>query len=569
MDHQKGQPSVTEADSATRKAERSPDMSGQTLGDFQILRKLGEGGMGQVYLAQQMSLKRKVALKLLRADLAANATALKRFRAEAEAVAQATHPNIVQVYDIQNVNDLYYMALEYVEGRNLRQFLEKKGPPEVLLSLSIIRQVAAALQRAAELGIVHRDIKPENILLTRRGEVKVADFGLSRFFGDEATQALHLTQSGITLGTPLYMSPEQVEGKAVDPRTDIYSFGVTCYHLLSGNPPFRGKSAFDVAVQHVQKQPVPLTQIRPDLPAELCSLVHRMMAKKPEERIQTGREIVREVARLRDTLVASGALNANAVTAQPVGTSGDSGQQTAVVHVGPSGPDALFDATLTQSVPRLGRLPWKWIISIAAAATIFMALAGGLLAGWLWSRGQSGPSQAYSAPVEVPPVPLATTPGVSTEEKRLLDIIQNVEAGHDVAEALKYRTDLGLYYLKEWRLKEAEKTFKAIEDLDKERPNKDYNGCGLLGKAMVLAFRDDARASNKLFEKLLVFKAKVKPLMVVHPLLRNRPEMAEMVARALNHNLANLPNEFPQTLRMYLAPPAAKVKPAEPTGGSK
>src|SRR5208282_1072228 len=131
------------------------------------------------------------------------------------------------------------------EGRNLRQFLEKKGPPEVLLALSIIRQVASALQRATELGIVPCDIKRENILLTRKGEVKVADFGLSRIFGDES-QALNLTASGVTLGTPLYMSPEQVEGKAVDPRTDVYSFGVTCYHLLAGTPPFRGQSAFDV-----------------------------------------------------------------------------------------------------------------------------------------------------------------------------------------------------------------------------------------------------------------------------------------------------------------------------------
>ena len=217
MDHVKRPASATAAESAPKKVDRSPDLSGQTFGDYQMLRKLGEGGMGQVYLAQQISLKRKVALKLLRADLATNATALARFRAEAQAVAQATHANIVQVYAIDTFNGLQYMALEYVEGRNLRQYLEKKGPPEVMLALSIIRQVAAALQRASELGIVHRDIKPENILLTRKGEVKVADFGLSRFFGDD-TPALNLTQSGVTLGTlPLYMSPEQVEGKTVDP----------------------------------------------------------------------------------------------------------------------------------------------------------------------------------------------------------------------------------------------------------------------------------------------------------------------------------------------------------------
>src|SRR5438874_4403435 len=242
--------------------------------------------MGQVYLAEQISLKRKVALKLLRADLAANAASLQRFQAEAMAVARATHANIVQVYAISETDGIHYMALEYVEGRNLRQYLEKKGPPEPLLALSIIRQVGSALQRAGELGIIHRDIKPENILLTRKGEVKVADFGLSRCFADD-TQPLHLTRSGVTMGTPLYMSPEQVEGKPVDPRTDIYSLGVTCYHLLAGTPPFRGQSAYEVAVQHVQKQPTALAEIRPDLPVELCQLIHRMMAKNPNDRLQT------------------------------------------------------------------------------------------------------------------------------------------------------------------------------------------------------------------------------------------------------------------------------------------
>src|SRR5207245_2513385 len=186
----------------------------------------------------------------------------------------------LEVYAIHELSVHHHMELKYDEGRNLREFLEKKGPPELLLGLSIIRQVASALQRASELGIIHRDIKPENLLLTRKGEVKVADFGLSRGFAEDA-QPLHLTQSGVTMGTTLYMSPEQVEGKAVDPRTDIYSFGVTCYHLLAGQPPFRGQSAFEVALQHVQQGPVPLGQIRPDLPAELCALVHKMMAKRP------------------------------------------------------------------------------------------------------------------------------------------------------------------------------------------------------------------------------------------------------------------------------------------------
>ena len=221
-----------------------PDLTGRVLGDYQLLRRLGVGGMGQVYLARQLSLKRDVALKLLRNDLTTNTTALKRFQAEAEAVARLNHPNIVHIHQIGEHDGLRYMVLEYVDGRNLRDYLARKGPPDLAVTLSVIRQVVLALQKAHELGIVHRDIKPENILITRKAEVKVADFGLSRFFAGDI-QPTNLTQSGIALGTPLYMAPEQVQGQPTDHRTDIYSLGVTCYHLLSGEPPFRGATAFD------------------------------------------------------------------------------------------------------------------------------------------------------------------------------------------------------------------------------------------------------------------------------------------------------------------------------------
>src|SRR5262249_21640653 len=184
------------------------DLSGTVIDDYRVLRKLGQGGMGQVYLAEQVSLQRHVALKILRPDLAARPDALARFKLEATAVARATHPNIVQVYQIGGEDrGMPYMALEYVEGKNLREYINKKGPPELMVSLSIMRQVAAALQRAAELGIIHRDIKPENILLTKKGEVKVADFGLSRV-DSEGVAAPSITQSGVSMGPPLDLSPE-------------------------------------------------------------------------------------------------------------------------------------------------------------------------------------------------------------------------------------------------------------------------------------------------------------------------------------------------------------------------
>jgi serine/threonine protein kinase len=531
-------------------ASADADFTGQTLGEFRILRRLGQGGMGQVYLAEQVSLKRKVALKVLKGDLAANATALARFKAEAEAVARATHANIVQVYAINEIGGLHFMALEYVEGRNLRQYLEKKGPPEVMLALSIMRQVAAALQRASELGIIHRDIKPENILLTRKGEVKVADFGLSRIYSDDQ-QPLNLTQSGVTMGTPLYMSPEQVEGKPVDPRTDIYSFGVTCYHLLAGEPPFRGQTAFEVAVQHVQQQPVPLHQIRPDLPAELCSLVHRLMAKNPDERIQTGREIVREVMRLRDALVAVAANGGGTLT-----PGGDSGVvRTPVIQMGPGGTTA-FDAALTQSLPPPASGPWwPWL----AALSVVVALGLGLTYGW-WrnqdlaaAHHDSQTGQAVNDTTTADTAGKAAT-GVSKEEQRLLDAVKQ----HERDGAPKYRIELAIFYIKGGKLDEAESVFKAIEDSAEKRQ---FNiAVGKVGKAIVLAFRDQPKESNDLLLALAKQPKGGKGLPQYQPFWLFSPVLSEWVARALERNFVNAPAAFPSALQAYRSPPAAKLK---------
>jgi serine/threonine-protein kinase len=272
------------------------DLSGRRLGDFQLLRRLGRGAMAEVYLAEQSSLKRRVAVKILKADLAGDPSYLQRFEIEAQAAASLVHANIVQIYEVGHVEGRHYIAQEYVQGQNLQDWLSRNGPPDVPHALSIMRQVASALSKAAEAGVVHRDIKPENIMLTTAGEVKVADFGLARLTRENDNQ---LTQVGITLGTPLYMSPEQVEGRPLDPRSDIYSFGVTCYHMLAGEPPFAGETALAVAVQHLKTQPKPLEKIRPDLPAAICRLVHSMLAKSPDRRCASAREIVREVRRVQ------------------------------------------------------------------------------------------------------------------------------------------------------------------------------------------------------------------------------------------------------------------------------
>ncbi len=280
--------------------------SEQRLGEFRLLRRLGKGGMAEVWLAEQTSLKRHVALKLLKRELTEDDTYVTRFEREAKAAAGLNHPNIVQVYTVGQIEGQHYIAQEYVQGQTLRNLLQKKGPLDVSVALHVMRQVAAALVAAAERGIVHRDIKPENIMITRKGEVKVADFGLAQVSHEEQ---LHLTQEGVTMGTPLYMSPEQVKGRKLDQRSDIYSFGVSCYHMLAGRTPFVGETAVAVAVQHLQDQPEPLGELRKDLPAPLCAIVHRMLAKDPKDRYDTAAAVLADVRRILKALKETGSAN--------------------------------------------------------------------------------------------------------------------------------------------------------------------------------------------------------------------------------------------------------------------
>lgn len=275
----------------------SSGLENRMLGEFRLLRQLGRGGMAEVYLAEQTTLHRNVAVKILRQEQVNDPTLVLRFKQEALAAAGLNHPNIVQVYSIGSEEGIHYIAQEYVQGMNLREFITRKGPPDLNVALHFMKQVAAALNAAGNAGIVHRDIKPENILITRKGEVKVADFGLAQLTTHEGKK-VNLTQTGMTMGTPLYMSPEQVSGELLDLRSDIYSFGVTCYHLLNGEPPFRGETALSVAVQHLKNEPEPLADLRPDLPPLVCQIVHKMMAKGVDQRYQTAQEVLKELKRV-------------------------------------------------------------------------------------------------------------------------------------------------------------------------------------------------------------------------------------------------------------------------------
>lgn len=513
-----------------------PDLTGRTLGDYQILRRLGFGGMGQVYLSRQLSLKREVALKLLRDDMATNSTALQRFQAEAEAVAKLNHPNIVHIHQLGEVNGQRYMVLEYVDGRNLRDHLARKGPPDLPVTLSIIRQVVLALQKAHEEGIVHRDIKPENILVTRKVEVKVTDFGLSRFFAG-ATPPLNLTQSGVTLGTPLYMSPEQVQGMPVDHRSDVYSLGVTCYHLLTGEPPFRGATAFDVALKHVQEEPRPIADVRPDLPADLCAMVHKMMAKNPDDRYQSARDINRDLAKVRDG-IALGLAQANGSAFRP-GTLSLSGTGTSVL-----------DAPVTgAAVKTLSKVRWF------AAALLGVAA---VLLGVLVYAVTHPPKESTATPAPAQPgigLPDFRSPEklITTRERDLLALLANRETPPE--EVVNRSIELGLLYIREQRLDEAEARFGKLE---REQFPKDQartrtaGAAGRLGLAVAAAYRDSPGAAQRsidLFTKAFAepapkfsgkFDRGERSYQTASVLLLRHLDLAQAVSQALNRNAVAL-----------------------------
>jgi eukaryotic-like serine/threonine-protein kinase len=352
------------------------DLTGVTLGDFRIEKLLGSGGMGEVYMATQLSLSRPVALKVLRPNLAANPTYLGRLKTEATAVAKLNHPNIVHVYTFGGVDQISFIAMEYVQGTNLKEYILKKGALDIPLAFSIMRQTGQAIGAAGEIGLVHRDVKPENILMTKKGRVKVADFGLCR---DEQSERVHLTQSGVTMGTPLYMSPEQAQGHAIDHRSDLYSLGVTFYHMLAGVPPFHAETALALALKQVRENPRSMLIHRPDLPVELDKLVLKLMAKDPRDRYQSAAEMLADLARARDSLqVGSTAVMPDTFSSMPI-RADDSRASTLTNGPAPKTESAPRFSAVDMVVPvrdALARLSPRIMIATSAACLVVGALAG-------------------------------------------------------------------------------------------------------------------------------------------------------------------------------------------------
>ena len=278
------------------KEEKSPGASRvQQLGDFELKKKLGKGGMGEVFLARQISLDRIVALKTLSKELAKKKDFVARFEREAKSMAKIDHPNVVKIYAVDSYKGIHFAAIEYIDGQSVQRWLDHLGKFSVADSVLIAIVSAQALKHAHAQNMVHRDIKPDNMLVTKKGVVKVADFGLAKAMDEDVS----MTQSGTGLGTPLYMAPEQARNaKHVDERVDIYALGATLYHMLTGKLPFTGNSALELIIAKDKGTHPTARSLRSEIPERLDLIIDKMMAKEPNHRYKNCDEVLKDLLTL-------------------------------------------------------------------------------------------------------------------------------------------------------------------------------------------------------------------------------------------------------------------------------
>lgn len=306
-----------------------------SLGDFKLVRKLGEGGMGAVYLAHQESLDRKAAIKVLSDKLAGKEDFVKRFYREAKSMARIDHPNAVRVFAVDQDDGVHYVAMEFIDGKSMQYWIEKLGKLSIGDALHVTLRCAEALATAHAQNMVHRDIKPDNIMMTANGQVKVADFGLAKALDDEDNS---LTQSGTGLGTPYYMSPEQARNaKHVDGRCDIYALGVTLYHFLTGKLPFGGNSTMELLINKEKGKFNSAKKLVPDIPERLDLVIDKMVAANPEHRFKDFNEVIKNLSALGLDNPSLSFIDApNKVTVSRQGASGRTATPTASASSGAS-----------------------------------------------------------------------------------------------------------------------------------------------------------------------------------------------------------------------------------------
>lgn len=379
---------------------------------YEILSEVGRGGMGVVYRAKQRSLNRVVAVKMLSRELATDPEFLQRFQQEAQVIARLQHDNIISVHDIESDNGSFYIIMEFVEGQSLQEVLRRNGRLPIEQVVRLIGQVARALGYAHSKGIIHRDIKPDNIMIVNDGQkAMVMDFGIARV----ADSSLK-TQTGISMGTPKYMSPEQARGQHVDARSDLYSLGVVLFAALTGDLPFDGDSPFTVALKHIQEPPPLPSERVPDLPASLEDVVLRSMAKSPKERYQTGEELALalEEALEKSTEIFSATASGRILDKTEMIQTQVEPSTPADAEKDPIGSSAPFDLptpapSVAQQTPAGGRSRGRILAISGAVAAVAIAAVAVLV-----PKG-SAPTIDAPAVVATTLTPVAATPSPTPE----------------------------------------------------------------------------------------------------------------------------------------------------------
>src|SRR3954468_16412160 len=363
-------------------------------GRYRVMRKLGAGGMANVYLAEDQELGRRVAIKILNERHAGDEQFVERFRREAKNAASLSHQNIVSIYDRGEAEGTYYIAMEYLDGRSLKELILSRGPAPMSVAVDYARQILSALRFAHRNGIVHRDIKPHNVLVDPEGHVKVTDFGIAR------AGASQMTEEGSIIGTAQYLSPEQARGTQVDQRSDLYSLGIVLYEMLTGEVPFTGDSPVEIAMKHLSATPPPLRDKRPELPTALEMIVLRALAKDPAARYQTADEMDADLERVGRGLAVSRETEEAATTVLRGGAFADGAATTigpalAVTETRPPPPPVAPDYFDYAQPPRRRSL-WPWLLAI-------LLVAAAAIAGFYVYR-QIQDQLNQNAPVGVPDV---------------------------------------------------------------------------------------------------------------------------------------------------------------------
>jgi serine/threonine-protein kinase len=377
---------------------------GSTLASYTIEALLGQGGMGSVYLATQKHLKRKAALKVLSPEFASDEAYRRRFLRECELIAQLEHPNIVPIYDAGEADGLLYLAMRYIKGTDLRALIGERGHLSAESTLAIIEQIASALDAAHAAGVIHRDVKPANILIERPGErAYLSDFGVAKSLSSDG-----LTRTGTFLGTVDYCAPEQISGKPIDARADVYSLGGVLYHCLAGQPPYIRETQAAVINAHVSDRPPALSGIRPDLPPALDGVVATAMAKVKEVRYSSAGELAsafRSALTEESSPQERGTVIEPSPTTSPTAVQGSPLPQTVIEAASP-GPPLGAASTRRSSIgvrDLLVILVAVGFVLAAAAALSFSLLHGG---------------KAKTASKPVPTTPVTTTHVTQTVKKR-------------------------------------------------------------------------------------------------------------------------------------------------------